>query len=52
MKFADIAFPFKSRLSLKPLIDFWEQLLTAERWWPDCPGPGHPGAIVRRSRVC
>ena len=30
MKFADITFPFKSRLSLKPLIDFWEQLLTAD----------------------
>jgi hypothetical protein len=26
MKFANAPFPFKSRLSLKPLIDFWEQL--------------------------
>ncbi len=28
MKFDDIHFPFKSRLSLKPLLDFWEHLLT------------------------
>ena len=28
MEFADMLFPFKSRLSLTPLIDFWERLLT------------------------
>ena len=27
MAFPDIKFPFKTRLSLKPLIDFWESLL-------------------------
>jgi GAF domain-containing protein len=27
MKFTHISFPFKSRLSLKPLLDFWEHLL-------------------------
>ena len=26
--FSETAFPFKSRLSLKPLLDFWEHLLT------------------------
>ncbi len=28
MKFTDIPFPFKTRLSLKPLIGFWEHLLS------------------------
>ncbi|MFZ5451183.1 MAG: hypothetical protein ACOZF2_04855 [Thermodesulfobacteriota bacterium] len=26
MKFKTVDFPFKSRLSLKPLLDFWERL--------------------------
>ena len=32
MKPRKVKFPFKSRLSLKPLLDFWERLLAEGKY--------------------
>ena len=39
MKFRKVKFPFKSRLSLKPLLDFWEGLVAAGGFGLNCLAP-------------
>ncbi|MGB7913579.1 MAG: hypothetical protein WCF59_15290, partial [Desulfobaccales bacterium] len=39
MKPQKVKFPFKTRLSLKPLLDFWEGLLAAGKGGMNCLGP-------------
>ncbi len=39
MKTREIKFPFKTRLSLKPLLDFWEGLLAEDQGVMNCLGP-------------
>jgi hypothetical protein len=39
MKTRKVKFPFKSRLSLKPLLDFWERLLAEGKCGMNSLGP-------------
>ncbi len=43
MKPRNVKFPFKSRLSLKPLLDFWEGILAADKG-----GIGSLGPVIRQ----
>ncbi len=45
MKPRKVKFPFKSRLSLKPLLDFWERLLAEGKCGMNCLGADYPPKV-------